>query len=178
MTRKTLYLLVVVVVLAFPSSAGAVAIVNPDGSRAEPYSTWADTSKVPTREGVVTVDFDMTRCGGLADTALACYRPWERGLSFKNRCEIKNVDDLRLCRFTTRHELGHDFAETMPAWKMKVFARVVGISVDNTQISEVFADAYALCADGRATFDTPGVSVFTTTRRQHRRICKLVRQPN
>ncbi len=140
----------VLVVLALPSSAGAVELVNPDGSRAEPYQTWANRSesrRIPMPSGRLTIvntddacSLNVSGCA-IVDTRtieIDCGGEWDY-----------------TCRHTFFHELGHMFDDFhMNDYGRATFLRrlrwshAARWSVDESFVlagspSENFADFYA-----------------------------------
>lgn len=58
--------------LVAPSSAGAVELVNPDGTRAEPYQTWANSIHIRIPDASAIVTDDVRECG-LAVPVAGCF---------------------------------------------------------------------------------------------------------
>lgn len=153
-------LLSVLVVLAWPAGASAVEIVNPDGSRAEPFQAWADRAKVPTPTQRITLHLNLTGCGdwtwagsmlgGCTDrTANVWLRP--RG------CSARATRRYNVCRFLLLHELAHVFDEDrMTDADRDAFRDRLALTEDwhyhgayGRQPEELFANTYAMCALGR-----------------------------
>lgn len=175
-------MILILMCVVFPSSAGAVTLVNPDGSVAQPYQEWSDLSRVPTVDTTVVVSTDMTACRAAFPDAMACtnQRNFQMSVSGVPCGYGSDADGLRVCRFFVMHELGHSFDIKMPEWKRLRFSAILGGAAFWTLPSsqgEVFADMYAMCAMGSRRpafpFDFADVS-----RRQYRRICHLIRIPN
>ncbi len=181
-SRRSPLLLVMLAVLAVPASAGAVTLVNPDGSRAEPYSAWAEGAKIPTPVRTLTISTDMTLCGSLASQFDAC--ALYGTIVMRQRCEdAASLTVARLCRFVFWHEMGHEFMREMPQWKLDYYAKIMGAKWSDTSVagpgsylSEAFADAYALCKYRRVAVYARDTTAGT--REQTLTACRLIRQPN
>lgn len=166
-----------VAALCAPASAGAVTLVNVDGSPATRYQAWADSSKMPTAEETVTVD-PNPRCpfGRPACTRIDLPTIW---------IGPKQTKPVLL------HELGHRFDYAMPQWKRDRFLRIMRDkrpwhSSPNSP-HEQFAQAYAECARGAVGAgvkdewgDVPeyGYGLAFTSPRQFRRVCHTIEIPN
>lgn len=194
--RKVILAVALVSSLLVPARAQAVLLINPDGSRAEPYQTWAERAKVPTSTETLVlnlfVDLDQCSrrygCTGANDPIVHIWRPWCIGVPAK-------------CRETLLHELGHRFDYQMADWRRTWFMRAASRGREwragHNPPHERFAEAYGLCAvstnlktvlrhTGRR-FDAAHFSKRTKYQfgyglmldgDLHRRICKLIRQPN
>ena len=146
------WLIGVLVVLAFvPGSAGAVTLVNPDGSVAQPYQWMADRARVPTVDKTLVVQFDAAQmCQGHAD----CSSPdgW-----------IALTAPDPMMRHVLMHELGHQFDYVMPEWKRQRFLRTLHLGIpweangNPASGREIFADYYADCARKRHMVSTSGL---------------------
>jgi hypothetical protein len=173
----------VMVLLLLPASAGAVTLVNPDGSVVQPYQEWANLSHVPTADTTITVEDDPQNCG-MTYVPIAC-----TDLANGRMYLARDAD-----RATLYHELGHVFDAAMPEWKRQRFRRIVGLvagawpwsSGDQFQKSlvEAWANAYSICARGRAGL-SDGFALmdgddllWETNRKNIARICHLIRIPN
>lgn len=179
---------------SFAASASAVTLVNPDGSVAQPYQSWADLSNVPTVDETITVTTDMTICGP-SPTIHGCT---QRGVPVihlrPKRC---GYGTWRECRFVFMHELGHQFDFQMAEWKRDRFqATLSGTSAssvygpgftfgwndpsppDGGSMAEDFADAYAKCAFHDHAIVIYGRAMIDPTKQQLRRVCHLIEIPN
>lgn len=169
--------------LALAGSADAVVLVNPDGSRAEPYQTWADRAKVPTPDVTITISDDVSLCratqvvDGCAPHGLIVVR---------QRCETYRSLALRRdCRFVFWHELGHQESREMPQWKRDAYSQLMGAGWTDVSIAtpgpgsyldEAFASAFALCQFGRTSVYTREVISGTDNQQIH--ACRMIRQPD
>lgn len=163
--RFYFHVLSLLVVLAFPAAAGAVQLVNPDGSVAQPYQTWADAAKVPTPNHQVTVIRDASKFCGQPVAGCA----WRDGTAIAIGCDIGAG-----CQRVFMHELGHVFDFEMPEWKRQVFRKIVGLQMSwyaarphfQASYSEYFANSYA------------NLAISSDRSRIQRRMDRLIRQPN
>lgn len=155
--------------------AYAVTLVNPDGSRAEPFQTWADSAKVPTTNETVVVHRNADGCPKpkqLCTTSAAPEIWFAQPKGFAQRDSFLTL-------------LGIRFDYAMPEWKRLTFKRIVRDSrewsVPPNSPRLAFAMAYADCARGRKWHEEMyfGPDKYKpSTRSQYRRICRLIRQPN
>lgn len=162
------YAVVALSMLTIPSSSGAVELVNPDGTRAEPFQTWADSSRAPLPPATIRVSTDSK------ETALACG-------SASRSCVAEAPSEFRAwfggipSRRVTLHEVGHVFDGTMPDWKRRVFARITRETRTwRDPVHEQFAVAYSDCAMGVAS--TSGEYGYRVPRNIRLRVCRLLRQ--
>jgi hypothetical protein len=182
-------LLSVCCLFVFPGSAGAVELVNADGSVAQPYQLWADLSDVPTVPGSVAVGNDLSVCG--SDPQIhGCAEQDGAAIHLAGpRCNAAGPRAFRICRFVTMHELGHLFDLQMPEWKRIRFRAIWGRGVGpdfgwdenlglGGTLREYFADTYATCSMHDQFIDIPGRWLPSLSLRQHNRICHLIRIPN
>ena len=200
--KRSLLLAVVMLMLLAPP-AGAVQLVNPDGSVAQPYQAWADASRVPLVSETVVVKNDALICAEF----VACATPavdtnscpsyatcvvWPDS---QTHATVWLTDPARMpvSPKIMLHELGHLYDHSMPEWKRQVFRRIVRlpnlpwrIEQPHTapSLSEIWAEVYAECAVLRRAQDVL-LSEVTTADRSHwliarhlRRVCRLIRQPN
>lgn len=134
------------IVVASPT-AGAVELVNANGSSAEPFQTWANGSKMPTPAGRVFV-FTPTTPNG-----------WDYCGDGKAACAYDGVvpsinffSPVVLRPSVFFHELGHVYDYSMPSWKREEFFKITGYGPGwkdgPNSAAERFADAYSLCARG------------------------------
>ena len=175
-------ILAAAVLLVGGAPAGAVDLVSPDGSIAQPYQHWADLSHVPTVDEVLPIDPDMSTCDALWHGVRACIEPLRGAIHLRDaRCGLFSAQAWRKCRFTVMHEVGHQFEYRMPDWKRNRFAPLVFGAppwASSEELSEGFADVYAMCSMGTqfpidASWTYPGISA-----RNFRRACHLIRIPN
>ncbi|MBS3928043.1 MAG: hypothetical protein KGZ65_06225 [Sphingomonadales bacterium] len=155
------YLVAAIAVLALaPSSAGAVELVNPDGSRAEPYQTWANSARVPLPAGRFVVHRDTSICGYAVDPS-GCAHPdgW---------IAIARDTYPMEPRHTFLHELGHHFIFQGPEWKRAWFKTVF----PDTYGDERFANVYAECAVSPYR-PRPATSAYKS-RSFYRRLCRII----
>lgn len=156
------------------SPAGAVTLVNPDGTRAEPHQTWADASKVPTVDETLSVVADGAFCGG---TYRSCTSEQIATLWLP---KWGGDGHLREALYTL---LGLRFAYVMPQWKQDAFKKILkdsrgwreGITTPLRRFSEI----YAWCSVGRLPAGGFYLSIDperTLDNKRFRRICKLIRQ--
>lgn len=164
---KGLLLLTCLLALSVPASAQAVTLVNPDGTRAEPYQTWADRAKVPTVDQVVTV----TNGEGICPPARSCARPSLSSIGLRPADRSAHG---------TGHELGHYFPLT-PA-KQQTFLTIVGRQVpwhgEGMSGAEIFAESYAACFVGVTPRGRERVQLgygFATRTSTLRRVCRMIR---
>lgn len=166
--------------LAASSSASAVTLVNPDGSVAQPYQSWAESSHVPVVDGRLGFTASDVNCGPRPIGGCASRAGW---IAVVPR---PDADETRHVMF---HELGHEFDFAMPDWKRQVFRRILRLPstpwwTDHPHIefslSEEFADFYADCAvadHAEVAFITPTPDDLQEVPARHvRRICRLMRQ--
>jgi hypothetical protein len=158
--RLTFVLCVVLVATASP--AGAVQLVNPDGSVAQPYQHWADLSRVPTPDRTITI---------YSDTGI-CEQPFFGCAATDGSFIALAPDDWPAMRRTLMHELGHASHFGWPEWKWVRFDRIMA-----TRDIEVVAEAFADCALMKH-WQGSSVPMTTDGPRQFRRICHLIRIPN
>ncbi len=176
--------------LALPSSASAVELVNPDGTRAEPFQTWAEKSHVSVDVGTVTFLRGVHNCGkwagqpGLEGCALTS----ERRIAMRGYCwNTKSRILRRNCRFNAFHELGHIDEANLDGVTRARFAEIVGVPNDwasadpigpagRSYLKETYADGFALCAIGKADIQTPGPFVSIAASENYREICRLIRR--
>lgn len=157
-----------------PSTAGAVTLVNPDGSRAEPFQTWADQARVPTFNGTLVVYRSSDPCAKFRSIACAEY-----GKSIAVAPEWTT-------RVVVWHELGHQFDSQMPEWKRDWLGRLLkwnvpwdgvpGHTASPYSYSQAFADLYAECAFKRKM---PYYQLQETmlTAGTMARVCRMIRWP-
>lgn len=186
--RFSFYLVLVLIVLAVPSGASAVVLVNPDGTRAEPYQTWVEGFDIPAYEITVAISTDTGEASCLANGyAYACVEP---GLLYVlPMCGLPPSEYQRdTCRTIIAHEIGHVYQSLLTDATRKRFARIVGREFWDESwtivggIEEIWADRFAACALNRRTIRYRysngrrmwGAAQATATPRQHRRICWLV----
>lgn len=173
------------VFLAMATPAGAVQLVNPDGSVAQPYQSWADSSRVPTVAGHISVVINPTICGAHRACTSAGHE------STPPTIWLTNPSLVPINLYTTMHELGHQYDFAMPEWKRIVFQRIVQLPTTPwyvarphvaKSLSEVFADAYAECAIVRRAeaivLALEDGDFHEIPARSVRRVCRLIRQPN
>ena len=176
----------VVLSLALATSAQAVTLVNPDGTSAQPFQAWADAARVPTADGVVTVNLANGTCGH----TFGCTARNGRNIWIDpDHCAAS----AKQCRSTMLHEAGHLFDFQMPEWKRQTFRKIIRLWDDapwwdarpgfRVQAGEIFADVYRTCALGhwRVTeteIDRGDAPTLHIRAKQNRRVCRLIRQPN
>lgn len=171
-------LLVCCLALLLPASAGAVTLINPDGSVAQPYQGFADQSRVP----VANVTVLVRPANGLCGSSQACTSAAPPTIWLSDVSQPMEMLSLM-------HELGHQYDFVMPEWKRVVVRRIVGLelpwSIDRPHTalsySEVFAVIYAECAvlkrpESIALTDDSHSTEIST--RRMARLCRLIRQPN
>lgn len=182
-------LTVLLVCVSLPSSASAITLTNTDGSPAEAFQAWADTSKMPTAPGRVFVFTPDTPnaydyCSGEAP---AC----AYGGAFPS-INFVTGDAVRPSIFF--HEMGHIYDYSMPAWKRQMFYEITGYGPSwrggANPAAERFAVAYQLCAQGVRNVGKRWVGRTFVGRKQygydysprsprvHHAVCRLIAAPN
>jgi hypothetical protein len=158
------FLLVATIALAvLVPSASAVTLVNPDGSVAQPYQAWANTSRVPTVSDTLAFYTDNVQERCQATIIIGCTSPGWIALAVLN-------DDVAAMRFGLMHELGHRFWAAAPAWKITAADKIRGSTDD-----ELKADGYAECSLWRHPFQH---GTGFGNEHNFRRYCKLIRSAN
>ena len=99
-------LLSVLCFFALSVPAGAVTLVNPDGSVAQPFQTWANRASIPKFDATIQIDYDTTRCQN--DIALGCATPGRVSINGGPHCSLPQKVRSS-CRYIFLHELGHAF---------------------------------------------------------------------
>lgn len=141
-------LLAVVLTLAFSQGAGAVTLVWPDGTTAQPYQRWADALKVPTPTGTFTVHEAECPSPQLPPRS-SCAMPDDIWLVTEGRPTYD--------RRVFKHELGHEFdAEALTDEDRAALQFVLHVggawrdlnTPHDDRAAERFANAYGTCADG------------------------------
>lgn len=177
--NKLFVTLVFLLVLASP--AQAVELVNPDGTRAEPFQTWADNARVPLPSGRITVYPNLNRCVGVTQEIAGCTVAGAGAINLRWDCtRLKRLHVKRLCRAVFWHELGHHVALELPPSSLQEIAAITGVEWDavsavGLHTHEVFADSYMLCQFGR---EQTGIYAKFVVGEiwQRQRICQLLRR--
>lgn len=150
---KRFLICLVFCLFCLPGPAGAVTLVNPDGTPAHSLQRWADASRIPQVSGIIVVR-GANECG-YEIAPLGCASP-EGWIATDGT------------RWTTLHELGHVRDFTMPDWVRQTYVKIRGAwSVEG------WADDFAECAIFKRQPEGSGMD----SGRQFRRVCRLLRQP-
>lgn len=153
-------LLALAVCLVIPSGASAVEIVNPDGSRAEPYQTWADRARATMPDGRFTIYQNVDGCGDWAifGSALgACTDSIATIWLHPRGCTPRSYRRFTSCSHRFYHELAHPFdRQFMDDAERAAFMSEFQLhggwhehDIWGSAPEEVFADTYSMCARGR-----------------------------
>ena len=174
--RFPLALVTFLLTFAIAAPAFATTVVFPDGTPAQPYQTWVNSSLVPGPPGTVVVNLAGCPTGAAPEWAAACAMPSEH--------EIYLGPDGRT-KAAFFHELGHVFdASVMTDPLRQSFALLVRrpgvwgtVATVSDPPSEQFAEAYSMCARHRRIRSVAyGMYSYTPTPAQHLRACALIRQ--
>jgi hypothetical protein len=96
--------------IAFPASAGAVQLVNPDGSVAQPFQIWADRAAVGMPSGTVTLHFnraDMCPSSDGSGFGVGGCTPGTDWIAFAQTVGECMEWHHEICKEDILHELGH-----------------------------------------------------------------------
>lgn len=167
-------LVVAILALALlPATAGAVTLVNPDGSVAQPYQGWADALKIKPPD--VTVVLHEGRCPRNLLT-VGCVSIGEAAVFNMYVDPTTPMSNTRGPRGVLAHEIGHIFHAYTPQWFDAVFRKIMRVDW-RVDIGEAVAEGYRYCAHrpdrGWPRFRT---TPYDATPRQHRRVCRLLNQ--
>lgn len=158
-----LAVIVTLLALMFPANGIATTLISKDGTiRPQPYQSWVDQANVPTPAGRIRLDLTANACGGY----ICAFPRQSRIVMFSGLIDNYTRPELL-------HEIGHIYSFRHQELH-RLFLRIFGAPRWTWLTEEWFAQGYSWCATRFRAL--PGYD-YWPTRKQHRDVCSLLRQP-